>query len=183
MDGLAVGLSAISFGLFGFACLEANQFDLATFCVEMTGISIGIYYFNSSPARMFLGDSGAQALGFLLAIVALNYNPPGFAQGSSWFLPILILAVPIFDTTLIVISRIRRKKLIYEGGLDHTYHRLLSKGYDRRRAVMILHMCSLFIGTIAFWVLSLVPIYANLILLGFIILGIIGIVYLDAGQH
>jgi UDP-GlcNAc:undecaprenyl-phosphate GlcNAc-1-phosphate transferase len=183
MDGLATGLSAISFGLFGFACLEANQVDLATLCVVMMGISIGIYYFNASPARMFLGDSGAQTMGFLLAVVALNYNPQGFSQGSSWFLPILILAVPIFDTTLIVVSRIRRRKPIYEGQLDHTYHRLAGWGFDRSRAVLVMHIISLIIGTIAFVILSLAPVYANLIMAGFIILGVMAIVYFDAKQR
>jgi UDP-GlcNAc:undecaprenyl-phosphate GlcNAc-1-phosphate transferase len=101
MDGLVAGISILTFGFFVGLTLVSEQSDLARFCAAFLGISIGLFIFNISPAKLFLGDSGAQALGFVLAAVAFIYNPKDFPQGSSWFLPILLLGMPIFDTTLV----------------------------------------------------------------------------------
>ena len=87
-------------------------------------ICIGLYFFNSYPAKLFLGDSGAQTLGFLLAAVAIIYVPNTGIQSSSWFVPIMIFSVPLFDLALVVFSRFRRKKPIHQASQDHTYHRL-----------------------------------------------------------
>jgi UDP-GlcNAc:undecaprenyl-phosphate/decaprenyl-phosphate GlcNAc-1-phosphate transferase len=94
-------------------------------------------YFNSLPAHTFLGDSGAQLLGFLLASLGIAYTPPGLPQPSSWFVPILLLSIPIFDTSLVVFSRLRQRKAFYQAGLDHTYHRLVNLGWPPARAVLI----------------------------------------------
>ena len=68
----------------------------------LLGGCVGLFFYNMTPARLFLGDSGAQTLGFLLASVAILYTPENYPQASSWFLPILVLGVPIFDTCLVV---------------------------------------------------------------------------------
>ena len=71
---------------------------------------MGLYFFNSHPASLFLGDSGAQTLGFLLASIAILYDPKTGTQSSTWFVPIMIFFVPLFDLLLVVFSRIKRKK-------------------------------------------------------------------------
>jgi UDP-N-acetylmuramyl pentapeptide phosphotransferase/UDP-N-acetylglucosamine-1-phosphate transferase len=73
----------------------------------LVGICLAIFLYNSNPAKMFLGDSGAQTLGFLLAVMAIYYNPLGSYQSSSYLVPILLTGVPIFDTTMVTISRFR----------------------------------------------------------------------------
>ncbi len=89
MDGLAVGVSGIAFAFFMGMAVVAQQIELSLFSGLMLGICIGLYVFNVTPARLFLGDSGAQTLGFLLAAVAILYNPSQPPQGPSWFIPIV----------------------------------------------------------------------------------------------
>ncbi len=179
MDGLAVGLSAFAFAFFMLATYASQQMEIALLSAILLGICVGVYYYNAAPARMFLGDSGAQTLGFLLAVIAIIYTPAAALQASSWFVPILLVGVPIFDTTLVVFSRSRRKVHFYESNLDHTYHRLVKIGLDPNHAVYIMHLAALLLGCIAFWAVSLPSFYANIIFLLCILLGGIGIYYLD----
>ena len=110
MDGLVVGLAAIASAFFMLVTVDAGQTSLSLLSAILLGSSIGMMYFNALPARTFLGDSGAQFLGFVLAALAIAYTPPGLPQPSSWFVPILLLSVPIFDTTLVTISRLQAEK-------------------------------------------------------------------------
>ncbi len=170
MDGLAIGLSGIAFLFFVPVTLASGQAYLAEFSVVMLGVCAGLYYFNITPARMFLGDSGAQTLGFIVAGMAMIYTPSGLAQASSWFVPILLAALPIFDTTLVVYSRLRRRQPFYRAHLDHIYHRLVALGLDSRRAVLTVHLASLMISLLAFIALLSPPLLANLIF-GLVVLG------------
>jgi UDP-GlcNAc:undecaprenyl-phosphate GlcNAc-1-phosphate transferase len=163
MDGLAVGISGIAFAFFMGMTLTAGQSALALFSGMFFGICIGLYLYNITPARLFLGDSGAQTLGFILAAVAMIYSPNNLPQASSWFVPIMVLGVPIFDTTLVVISRLRHRRSILHADRAHTYHRLVALGFDPGRAVLTIHIASLTLNFLAFIALSLVPWQANLV--------------------
>src|SRR5919197_93054 len=99
------------------------------------------------PAAIFMGDSGSQLLGFALA--ALGLSASWKAAGTTvatLFLPILVLAVPILDTTLVTIVRILEGRPIYRGGLDHTSHRLVYRGLSEKRAVLLLGLIAAGIG-------------------------------------
>ena len=163
MDGLAAGISGIAFAFFMGMTLVAEQSALARFSGIFFGICIGLYIYNITPARLFLGDSGVQALGFILAAVAMIYSPHNLPQASSWFVPIMVLGVPIFDTTLVVVSRLRHRRSIFHADLAHTYHRLVALGFDPGRAVLVIHIASLTLNFLAFIALSLVPWQANLV--------------------
>jgi UDP-GlcNAc:undecaprenyl-phosphate/decaprenyl-phosphate GlcNAc-1-phosphate transferase len=102
MDGLAVGLAGIMAAYFLLVTIEAGQPDLAIISAGITGTAFGLMYFNMNPARLFLGDSSSQLFGFLLAVIGLAYSPAEFPQINSWFIPIMVLEVPIFDTLLVV---------------------------------------------------------------------------------
>jgi UDP-GlcNAc:undecaprenyl-phosphate GlcNAc-1-phosphate transferase len=180
MDGLAVGIAEISFGFFMIMSLVAQQTTLATFCAIFLGICIGLYFYNITPARFFLGDSGAQTIGFILAAVAMIYTPENMPQGSSWFVPIMVLGVPIFDTTLVVISRIRRHKPVFQADRSHTYHRLVAWGVAPNRAVLIIHLSTLFLNLLAFIALSLLPWLANVIFFTAFLLGIIALIVFES---
>ena len=175
MDGLALGLTAIAATFFIFVTIDAAQFHLTYLSVVLLGCCIGLLYFNTTPAQTFLGDSGAQFLGFILATLALAYTPPGLPQPSSWFVPILLLGVPIFDTTLVVISRLQRGDPVYKAGQDHVYHRLVQLGMSSAQAVTTMHVAALLIGSLAFIALQQPPLEANLIFGGIAISGIIAI--------
>jgi len=163
MDGLAVGLAAIAATFFLFVTIDANQLHLTYISATLLGSCIGMFYFNTTPARTFLGDSGAQFLGFMLATLAMAYTPPGLPQPSSWFVPILLLGVPVFDTSFVVISRLRRGLPIYKAGQDHVYHRLTQLGMSPSQAVVTMHVGALLIGSLAFMALPMPPLQANLI--------------------
>jgi len=179
MDSLAVGLAAIASVFFLLVTIDSNEFNLAFLSALIIGSCIGIFYFNAMPARTFLGDSGAQLLGFMLATLAMAYTPPGFPQPSSWFVPILLLSVPIFDTTFVVISRLRRKLPIYKAGQDHVYHRLANMGMSPVQAVTTMHVAALLTGCIAFMALLLPPLLANSIFAVVLLCGLFTVFWLE----
>jgi UDP-GlcNAc:undecaprenyl-phosphate GlcNAc-1-phosphate transferase len=178
MDSLAVGLAAIASVFFLFVTVDSGEMNLAFLSALILGSCIGMFYFNATPAHTFLGDSGAQFLGFTLATLAMAYTPPGFPQPSSWFVPILLLSIPILDTTLVVMSRIRRGSPIYKAGQDHLYHRLVQLGLSPVQSVTLMHVTALLTGCAAFVALPLPPLWANavfalILLCGlFVILGL-----------
>lgn len=179
MDGLAVGLAAIASAFFMLVTLDAAQPALTLLSAILLGSSIGMLYFNSLPAHTFLGDSGAQFLGFTLAALAIAYTPPGLPQPSSWFVPILLLSVPIFDTSLVVISRLRHRKAVYQAGLDHTYHHLVNLGLPSSRAVFTMHLFAIISGCLAFMALPLPPLWANAIFFSALIVGLFLLFWLE----
>jgi len=179
MDGLAIGLAAIASAFFMLVTVDANQPALSLLSAIILGSSIGLLYFNTLPAHTFLGDSGAQFLGFVLASLAIAYTPPGLPQPSSWFVPILLLSVPIFDTSLVVISRLRHRKAVYQAGLDHTYHRLVNLGLPSSRAVLTMHLFAIVSGCLAFMALPLPPLWANAVFATFLLAGLLILLWLE----
>jgi len=179
MDGLVVGLAAIASTFFLFVTIDAGQLHLTYMSAILLGNCIGMFYYNTTPAHTFLGDSGAQFLGFMLATLAMAYTPPGLPQPSSWFVPILLLGIPILDTTLVVISRLRRGSPIYKAGQDHVYHRLTQIGMSPAQAVVTMHVGALLLGCLAFVALPLPPLQANLLFVLALICGLIAIIILQ----
>ncbi len=179
MDGLAIGLAAIASAFFMLVTVDAGQPALSLLSAIILGSSIGMLYFNTLPAHTFIGDSGAQFLGFTLAALAIAYTPPGLPQPSSWFVPILLLSVPIFDTTLVVISRLKHKKAVYQAGLDHTYHRLVNLGLPSSRAVLTMHLFAIVSGCLAFMALPLPPLWANAIFISALLVGLLLLLWLE----
>jgi len=178
-DGLAVGLSGVSAGFFLLLAFVTGQTSLIFLCTVILGICIALYFFNSRPASLFLGDSGAQFLGFLLASVAIIYQPKIGSQASSWFVPILIFAVPLFDMMLVVFSRIKRHKKIHKASRDHTYHRLAQRGIPIHHSVLIMHGTSLLLSMVGFLCLNLPVLHANIIFGLIVLLGLGAFTILD----
>lgn len=180
MDGLATGLAILTAGFFMLVTYDSGQIGLSLFSAILVGACLGAFYYNNSPAKFFLGDSGAQFIGFVIAGLAIEYTPLGFLRTQSWFVPILLVGVPIFDTALVVVSRFRRSKPIYRAGLDHTYHRLVKIGLNSNRAVLTMHFIAILLGCLGFIALSLAPILANIIFLAVVALGLALLYYLDS---
>ncbi len=166
MDGLCVGVSGLSFGFFTLGALTSGQGNLALFSALLLGVCLVILFLNTKPSHVFLGDSGAQTFGFLIASTAILFNPLEKLQLSSWFLPVLITSVPIFDTTLVFFSRLRRGRPFYQSGCDHTYHRLVALGMESTHAVLVMVLTALFVDCLAFVALELPALPANLIFAG-----------------
>ncbi len=183
MDGLAVGLAVLAAAFFMLVTIDSLQDELSIFSTILLGACLGSFYYNAAPARYFLGDSGSQFLGFTIASLGIAYNPLGFSKFASWYVPILLVGMPIFDTTLVVTSRLRRGKPIYQANRDHTYHRLIAGGMSPTRAVLSMHMASLLLGCLAFIALDMPPLIGNAIFGAVLLLGISAISYLDSPKR
>lgn len=179
MDGLAVGLGGMAAAFFILLTLDAEQTLLAQHSALIVGVCMGLYFYNAPPALLFLGDSGAQSLGLFLATLAIAYRPQGAFQTSSWLVPVILLAVPIFDSVLVIFSRLRRRRPIYSAARDHTYHRLLFMMESPNRAVLTMQMSAFALNCLAFLGLNQPPLEANVIFLLVLLLGIVALLYLD----
>lgn len=178
-DGLMIGISAWAEGFFIIAAMDAGQHAVALYCSILLGASLALSFFNANPAILFMGDSGAQTTGFLLAALSIIYNPPELLQKNTWFLPVLMLGVPIFDTTLVTISRWRKGEHFYHSGTDHTYHRLIRMGMSTIQASSFLHLVSFALQSLAFFAISQSVIEANTIFAIVVITGIFAIVFFE----
>jgi len=179
IDGLAIGLGFISTAFYLIVTLASEQFNLTYFCTILLGISISLYYFNTEPAKLFLGDSGSQTIGFILAAIAITFNPKAVNQMSSWFVPIIIFGVPLFDISLVILSRIRRNKWIHRPSNDHVYHRLISYGFYTKRVVLMLHITSLILCVIGFLCLNIDYHLGNIIFFIFLTIGFSFFLFFD----
>jgi len=152
MDGLAAGIAAIAtaFRLI-FFLLDGNT-DGATLAAIFLGATLGFLVHNRQPARIFMGDTGSMFLGFFVSGLSLIGGYP-YSRGtlSILLLPLLVLLVPIFDTTFVTATRILARRPISVGGLDHTSHRLVALGLSEQRAVYVLYLLAAVSGAIAYF--------------------------------
>lgn len=179
MDGLASGLAALSCGFYVLFTLASAQYLLAVWSAALFGISLALYAINLTPAHSFLGDSGAQTLGFLLAALGILYAPPQAPQASTWFVPILLVGVPIFDTTLVTFSRLRRGKPVFHADLGHTYHRLVRAGLSASQAVGALQLAAFVLGNVAYLAIFLPPFGASLLFGGLLLTAVFILTWLE----
>jgi UDP-GlcNAc:undecaprenyl-phosphate GlcNAc-1-phosphate transferase len=179
MDGLAVGIGGVAAGFFVLFSLDSGQVGLVTFSALLVAMCMGLYYFNSHPARLFLGDAGAQVLGFWLASLAIVFNPQDVNQMSSWFATVLLLGVPVFDMVLVVVSRLHHRQPIYSSARDHTYHRLRKLGLDPNKAVLLMHIAAVVLGCLAVIALNQPPIFANTIFATVVLISLGLIIFLE----
>ncbi len=148
LDGLTAGVGAASGITIAAAAALGGQFVVAVAAAALAGACLGYLFHNIHPARLFMGDMGALPIGFGLAALSLGLRPKVHAP-LSMAVPIIALGVPIFDTTLIVISRIRAGQSPAIGGTDHTSHRLLARGLTPRQAAGALWVVQLVLGAFA----------------------------------
>ena len=149
VDGGASGTVAISSLFLFFLSLQGGQYAIAALSLVLTGATIGFLLWNRPPARIYMGDAGALFLGILIATLTLRFDPNPINLSASFALPILLLAVPILDTSVAVISRLRRRISPFQGGQDHLSHRLMRAGLSKRQAVLSLWLISAFYCFIA----------------------------------
>ncbi|MEA5470676.1 MraY family glycosyltransferase [Spirulina sp. 06S082] len=149
MDGLSAGVAAIACFFFTLLAVSQGQVIIAAVSAALLGATLGFLRFNWHPATIFMGDTGSLLLGFLLASLGIQLRFPGDLILRTWMIPILVLAVPIFDTTLVSISRLRRGLRLTDGGRDHVSHRLRKMGLGVRQSVGAIYFASIFCGTLA----------------------------------
>lgn len=141
MDGLCAGIAAIASLFFAIVAFLNGQIFVTTLAAAVLGAATGFLRWNFKPAKIFMGDGGAMLLGFLMATLGLKLRLSHAAPGAGLLAPVLILGVPIFDTTLVTISRLRRGLLPFATpGKDHAAHRLANWGLGQRNAVLVLYL-------------------------------------------
>jgi len=151
MDGLATGIAAIASGFLTLNFIASNQPIEAMIMAVFAAALLGFLVYNSNPASIFMGDSGSMFIGFFLASSALINLPGGRTRSLLPVLavPILVLFIPIFDTTFVTILRKLSGRAASKGGRDHTSHRLVALGLSERRAVWLLYSLAAFSGFLA----------------------------------
>ncbi len=148
MDGLSAGLSAIASGFFVLLGLAQDLPLVTCMGAAILGGCLGFLTFNFNPASTFMGDMGALSLGYNLGILGILIEFDTKPIGVTWMIPILILALPIFDINLVVFTRISEGRSPVDAGKDHTSHRLLSAGFSARMTLLILYSACLLFGSL-----------------------------------
>ncbi len=152
MDGLAGGVGAVAAAFFLLLAAMNRQYLVGALTAGLLGACIGFLIYNVNPASVFMGDSGSLFLGFTLAAVGLKLRFAEQPTTISWMIPLVVLGLPIFDTSLVFISRLRRGlNPLTTPGTDHTSHRLVRMGFTRREAVLILHLGGCALGVLAMY--------------------------------
>ena len=159
MDGLATGIAAIASAFLTLNFMAANQATEALMLAVFAAALIGFLIYNSNPASIFMGDSGSMFIGFFLASSALINLAGGRSRAFVPVLavPILVLFIPIFDTTFVTILRKLSGRAASQGGRDHTSHRLVALGLSEKRAVLMLYGLAALSGLLAITVRELKP--------------------------
>jgi UDP-GlcNAc:undecaprenyl-phosphate GlcNAc-1-phosphate transferase len=150
MDGLSGGVGAIAAAFFLLLAAMSGQYLVGSLAAALLGACVGFLYYNFNPASIFMGDGGSLFLGFVLAAVGIKLRFPSNVPQVTWMIPVLVLGLPIFDTTLVVVSRLRRGlNPLTHPGKDHISHRLVAVGWSQREAVLGLYLICCTLGVLA----------------------------------
>ena len=165
LDGGATGTVAISAIALAYLALSGDQYLIAALSVVTAGATLGFLVWNKSPAKIYMGDAGALFLGVLLATLTVRFEPNSQTQIGSYLTPLLLLAIPILDTTVAVFSRIRRHVSPFLGGQDHLSHRLVRFGFSRKTSAILLWSLSGIFSVIAIAISIAVEMYINYLII------------------
>jgi UDP-GlcNAc:undecaprenyl-phosphate GlcNAc-1-phosphate transferase len=184
MDGLCAGIAAMASAFFAMLAYLNGQILVTVLAAAVLGAATGFLRWNFRPAKIFMGDSGAMFLGFLMATLGLKLRLENSNMLSAWVVPVLVLGATIFDTTLVTISRSRRGLLPFATpGKDHAAHRLANLGLGQRGAVLAMYILGAASGSLAL-LISYQPISVSLILLAFAVLVVLaGVALLERAPY
>ena len=169
LDGLAAGVSTIALiTLAVMAFIMGNMFVLAIAAI-LAAASIGFLFYNFHPAKIFMGDTGALFLGFMISVLALL----GFKNVTfvSLIIPIIILGVPISDTFFAIVRRVRMKKKWSDPDKSHLHHRLLDMGFTHRQTVLLIYGIAMMFGLAAV-IFSMAKVWGAILLIAVILTAI-----------
>jgi UDP-GlcNAc:undecaprenyl-phosphate GlcNAc-1-phosphate transferase len=156
MDALAAGIVAIASGSFALLAVSFGRADAAVLAAIVCGATLGFLRHNYHPAKIFMGDSGALALGFLLALIAVE----GVLKTAATIAlagPLLVMAVPILDTSFVVLKRLKYRRPPWSPDHNHFYHRFLRIGFSQRRTAAYLHLWAIMLSAYAILVRFVPP--------------------------
>jgi UDP-GlcNAc:undecaprenyl-phosphate GlcNAc-1-phosphate transferase len=168
MDGLAAGISGIA--AVSLAVIAGHQYQIgaAIIAVTIVGACLGFLRYNYPPASIFMGDQGALMLGFLLGAVSLlGVLKTTFTL--SFAVPLLVLAVPIFDTFSAIVRRVRGKRPIGEADKSHMHHRLIGRGYSQRKTLLMVYAWSILLAIGGYFIQDTTPFIRLMVVVAFFI--------------
>jgi len=165
MNGLSAGIAVIASIFFGIVMCASDQISVAIVAFALAGAGLGFLKHNFPKASIFMGDTGSLVLGFVLAALAVMGSWSSKFLTTSLAMPILILAYPIFDTMLVTIMRLIEGRSIFQGGRDHSSHRMALLGLRKRRAVLVIYGICIALGLSAL-LMQILPLRSALILIG-----------------
>lgn len=155
MDGLSGGVTTVAaaFFLLLAALGQPPQLLVGAMAAALIGACIGFLRYNLNPATIFMGDTGSLFLGFVLAALGIKLRFPNNVPWTTWLVPVCVLALPIFDTTLVFVSRLLRgQNPLTTPGKDHLSHRLVALGLTRREAVLTCYLLGGACGMVAIYI-------------------------------
>ncbi|UCC41879.1 MAG: undecaprenyl/decaprenyl-phosphate alpha-N-acetylglucosaminyl 1-phosphate transferase [Candidatus Aminicenantes bacterium] len=138
LDGLAVGISFFAALSLGILALISSQYLVVVFIAVLMGAMIGLYPFNFPRAKIYLGDSGSLVIGFILAALAMTTTHRKISLAIALMIPLMILFLPILETTVTIIRRIYRKQNVFKADKDHLHYRFLRKGFSETKTTLVL---------------------------------------------
>ena len=150
LDGGAAGTVAVISVFIFLIAYDRGQLMISALSIVTAGATAGFLIWNRPPARIYMGDAGALFLGVLVAVLTIRLQPDITPMWKSLSIPILLMAVPLLDTTVAVTSRLARGISPFTGGRDHLSHRLMRKGIERRAAAIALWTLAGVYGTTAY---------------------------------
>lgn len=152
MDGVSAGLAGISAGFFMLIAHHEGLTLVSSLAAALMGSAVGFLVYNFNPASTFMGDMGALVLGFILATLGIKLEFGAQPLDVTWMVPLFVLAIPIFDICLVVVTRIMEGRSPGEAGKDHTTHRLMSIGFSQRWTLLIVYSASAVYGGIGYFI-------------------------------
>jgi len=176
MDGLTAGVSGVAAAFILLLASLNDQYLVAALAAGILGACLGFLRYNFRPAQIFMGDAGSMFLGFLLAVLALQLRFPENANFVTWMVPVFILGLPIFDTTLVIVSRSRRRvNPLTTAGKDHSSHRLVAMGFSKHEAVLMLFLVAGAFGMTGLFITGADVLEGYAIALAAVLLGLLAI--------
>lgn len=166
LDGLAAGVSAVAAATFAALGMHAGLDAVVVLSLALMGSCLGFLIYNFHPASIFMGDTGSLFLGFLLATISLMLmqNGPSAGLASSLVIPVVVLAVPIIDTSIAFFRRVRKGMHPLKPDKEHIHHRLMDLGLTHRQTVVITYAAAAVLGVSAFSMSRLDSMYGLVIL-------------------
>ena len=149
LDGLAGGTTLLTFCMIGFIGFQSGSYELVMLCMVVAGAIMGFLRHNTYPARIFMGDTGSQFLGFsagvLVVVLSQKVN-----VAMSPVIPLLLLGLPILDTFAVMAQRIYEKRSPFTADKNHIHHKLLALGFDHYEAVLVIYVVQCIFVALAF---------------------------------
>ncbi len=183
LDGLAAGVSAISAGTMLVIALIYSEGSVAMVIAALLGACLGFLPFNFNPAKIFMGDTGATFLGYILATMSIQGMFKYYAI-VSYVIPFLLLGVPIFDICFAFLRRIAKGKSPMVADRSHMHHKLIDMGFSQKQAVAIIYVISGLLGLSAVVLASSTGIRALILIVAILVVGVVALkVIFNSKKH